>query len=515
MMKKLKKRMVKIKKSTRAFTLTELLVTIAIIAAVGSAAFFYLYNFKQVNALDQAAQGTIAAIRYAQNQAIAGDRGEKWGVHVEKDTNGKDYFAIYFGPTYSIGTTISRSPYSSGIAVKATEDVNFTQLSGTIPAKKTIVLQLASNPSINRVIIIDFTGIVTVSSNIPQWTISIADSDTNTGLFASLAVGSDGFARMSYYDLSNFSLKFTRCTNADCSAKNITTIDFQSSNPSVAFGSDGFPRISYFDDFNRDLKFARCLDADCTAKNIIIVDSAGYVGLNNSIVLGSDGFPRISYYDNTNFDLKLARCLNDDCTAKNITTIDSSGIVGLFTSLTLGSDGFARIGYYNGTNQDLKFARCTNADCATKNITTVDSGGDVGYYASMNLGSDGFARISYYDKTSGSLKFARCTDADCATRNITNVDSIGAMTYHPSSVLGPDGFVRISYYDTASGTIKFAECTNADCTAKNITTVDSIGAIPMVDFGYYSSIALGPDGFARISYYDAANQNFKFVKQNW
>src|SRR3990167_5728069 len=132
MMKKFKKRMGKIKKSIRAFTLPELLVTVALVTFIAAAGFFYLYNFKQVNALDQAAQSTVAAIRYAQNQAIAGDRGEKWGVHVEKDASDQDYFAIYFGGTFATGTTISKSPYSSGIAVKVTEEVNFTQLSGTI-----------------------------------------------------------------------------------------------------------------------------------------------------------------------------------------------------------------------------------------------------------------------------------------------------------------------------------------------------------------------------------------------
>ena len=162
MMKKFKKRMGKIKKSIRAFTLPELLVTVALVTFIAAAGFFYLYNFKQVNALDQAAQSTVAAIRYAQNQAIAGDRGEKWGVHVEKDASDQDYFAIYFGGTFATGTTISKSPYSSGIAVKVTEEVNFTQLSGTIPAKKVIILELVSNPSIKRKIVIYANGLISL-----------------------------------------------------------------------------------------------------------------------------------------------------------------------------------------------------------------------------------------------------------------------------------------------------------------------------------------------------------------
>lgn len=76
--------------------------------------------------------------------------------------------------------------------------------------------------------------------------------------------------------------------------------------PSLALGSDGFARISYFDATNNDLKFVQCTNADCSIKNTATVDSAGNVGPDTSLALGEDGFARISYYDSTNDDLKFA-----------------------------------------------------------------------------------------------------------------------------------------------------------------------------------------------------------------
>src|SRR3989344_261530 len=284
---------------------------------------------------------------------------------------------------------------------------------------------------------------------------------------------------------------------------------------SLALGSDGFARISYYDVTNADLKFVQCTNADCSTKNITTVDSTGNVGQYSSIDIGSDGFARISYYDFTNADLKFAQCTNADCSTKNITTVDSTGSVGQVTSIALGSDGFARISYRDFTNADLKFAQCTNADCSTKNIQTVDTGNVPNVHISLALGSDGFARISYAtDDGSGDyvkLNFAQCTNADCSTNNNIIVDSGGTLGVgeYNSLVLGSDGFARISYYDGTNADLKFVQCTNADCSTKNITTVDSTG-----DVGSLTSINLNSNGYARISYYDSTNSDLKFAYQD-
>ena len=198
---------------------------------------------------------------------------------------------------------------------------------------------------------------------------------------------------------------------------------------SLVIGSDGFARISYVDDTNGDLKFVRCLDAACAAKNISSIDTAGVIGEVTSLVLGSDGFGRISYYHDGNDDLKFARCTNADCTSKNIATVDSSGTVGQYTSLALGSDGFARISYYYSSGGDLRFARCTDADCAGKVIATVDSAPTVGKYTSLGLGGGDAGRISYYDEPNGNLNFAFCLDQNCSPQS-PQIDV--AQSFQPS-----------------------------------------------------------------------------------
>ncbi len=343
--------------------------------------------------------------------------------------------------------------------------------------------------------------------------ITIVDSTGDVGEYNSLALGSDGFARISYYDNTGDDLEFARCTNADCTARNLNTVDSTGDvgwrYTSIALDVNGFPRISYYDNTGDDLEYARCTNVDCSARNLRTLDSSGDIGQFSALTLDTSNFARISYYTISGGNLKYIRCLDDDCSSLNPNVIDATGDVGKYTSIALGTDGFARISYHDETNNYLKFVRCTNADCTTMSTPQqVDTSADVGkYVSSVVLGADGFARISYYDDDARDLKFIRCTDADCTTRNTAIVDSGGDVGKYSSLELGPDGFGRISYYDASNGSVKFARCLDQNCLGKVATTVDSAG-----DTGHYTSLAIGPDGFGRISYHDETLGDLKFVR---
>ncbi|MBI2450904.1 MAG: hypothetical protein HYV52_00995 [Parcubacteria group bacterium] len=339
------------------------------------------------------------------------------------------------------------------------------------------------------------------------------DEPGDIGDYNALTLGSDGLARISYYDASNNDLKYVRCTSADCVSKNITTIDSSGDvgfrYTSIAIALDGLARISYYNNTNGDLKYVQCANDDCTTKNIATIDSSGDVGQFNSLALGTDGLARISYYAVSGGNLKFLHCLNDNCSLRNTYTVDSIGDVGKYTSIVLDQNNIAMISYLDETNDDLKFTQCLNVDCSAVNNYIVDSTGDVGQFkTSIALGSDELARISYYDDTGKDLKYAQCLNISCTLKNITIVDSADQVGKYSSLRLNPaDGLARISYYDATNGAAKFARCLNDSCSQKNISTPDTTGNV-----GLYTSLAMAQDGFGQISYRDDTNQDLKFLK---
>ena len=87
---------------------------------------------------------------------------------------------------------------------------------------------------------------------------------------------------------------------------------------------------------------------------------------------------------------------------------------------------------------------------------------------------------------------------------LTTLDGSGNVGQYSSVTIGTDGLALISYYDATNGDLKVAHCSNVTCTAVTLTTVDSVGIV-----GQYSSVTIGTDGLALISYYDATNGDLK------
>jgi hypothetical protein len=202
---------------------------------------------------------------------------------------------------------------------------------------------------------------------------------------------------------------------------------------SIAIGTDGFPVISYYDGTNGYLKVAKCDNASCSTacgagSVCTTVDSSTNVGIYTSITIGTDGFPVISYQNANNGYLKVTKCGNASCSTACgsggtvCTTLDSSGSVDSQTSIILGTDGYPVIAYYDDSIGALKVAKCSNASCSSScNVPggtvclPLDNSPSVGQFASMTTGVDGFPIIAYYDSSNGDLKVAKCNNSYCTS----------------------------------------------------------------------------------------------------
>jgi len=84
------------------------------------------------------------------------------------------------------------------------------------------------------------------------------------------------------------------------------------------------------------------------------------------------------------------------------------------------------------------------------------------------------------------------------------VDATGNTGWYTSMAIGVNGFPVISYHDGTNSDLRVAACSTATCSEKTLTTVDATG-----NTGYNTSIAIGVNGFPVISYYDNTNGDLR------
>lgn len=343
-----------------------------------------------------------------------------------------------------------------------------------------------------------------------------------TGYYTSIAIGQDGLPIVSYYnDQPQGNLKVAKCGNPTCNLNNEITVLDSIGNvgqyTSIAIGSDKMPIISYYDVDHTNLKVAKCSNNSCSGDNSIITtyDTSLDVGQYTSSTIGSDGLPVISYYDNTNKDLRVIKCIDLNCSSKTISIVDSQDEVGKFTSIAIGNDNLPIVAYIDEVNHTVKTVKCGNLNCSISNvISTIGSTGTAISNISLVIGDDGLPLIAYPDNDNGGIKVTKCGNNTCSLGNSTvyalNPD-ISMNPHLPSMKIGKNKLPIMAFYNAAAGSegLYILVCGNANCSEGNEKfVIDRVG----LTTGTQNSLAIGPEGYPVISYYDHLADNLKVAK---
>ena len=340
------------------------------------------------------------------------------------------------------------------------------------------------------------------------------------GEYSSIAIGTDGFPVISYFDDRAAALKVAHCYDVACTQQpQLTFVDdtlteIEGRYSSIAIGSDGFPVISYQGNTGGNLKVAHCVDLACTLPPTVteVFTPTTTTGTFTSIAIGNNDRPVVSFKDEGG--LTVARCANAECTGSaSINVVDNSSLAtGYSTSIAIGKDGFPVISYHDLANTLLKVAKCGNSACSSvTNAVEVDATGNVAFYTALAVRNNGNPVVAYSDDGNGTLKIAECADPGCASSSTMTLLSVpgDVVGQYVDLQIGPTGKAFISHHDATAGSLLLTVCLTADCADGTITT--TLDAAPPGDAprGEYSSLALGSDNFPVMSYFDAQSGNLK------
>jgi len=350
-----------------------------------------------------------------------------------------------------------------------------------------------------------FAGLHPPASAGMGWTLEVADGAPWTGRYNSLALGPDGWPRISYLEELSGDLRYAW---RDASGWHNTTVDpYTPGSHSAGWGSSlaidaaGIPHISYVAANISEERSAWYAfwntSASSWTREFVGSMSMGFPADfgGTSIALNASGSPGVAYYHYGTGDLGYA---TRSAGSWSTEVVDTPGYTDHPPSLKLDSQGRPHVAYVTYPDWDLRHAWW---DGSAWRLETVDATGYGSYYPSLALDSSDRPRIAYEHDT-GAGRGLRYAAWDGAAWSVSDVDSVALSGGSPSLALNASDAPRIAYVRLTASELWFARWGAAGW------------RLELVDRGaaFETGLALDAADVAHISYYGAIGPAVAYLR---
>jgi len=354
---------------------------------------------------------------------------------------------------------------------------------------------------VTAVVLACLYGFSGVAVHATVWSIQTVDSGGDVGSFNSLALSSDGQPRISYFDATNFDLKYAARNGSSWNIQPVDSTGNVGLSPSLALDSSDHPHIAYGAWLGSppysDLKYAAW---NGSSWGIQTAYYGSHTGNQVSLALDSGDAPHIASYQSWPYgNLLRYTYWNGSAWSSGTPGGGGNGVIGISLGLD-GSDN-PHLSYYDYQSQGLRYL-ARNGSWASQLLDAVPYVSGTVLDTSLVVDGSGNPHISYLIGA-GVLKYAAW---DGSAWHIDTVDCTTFANWTTALALDASGDPHIVYYDDTNNDIKYAAW-DACASSWDIETVAS------VDIGEWSDLGLAVDscGNVHISYYDATNGDLKYA----
>lgn len=151
-------------KANSGFTLIELLIVITITVILASAGAINLISNRQEKDIDFTSQEIITVLRNAQDNSIAQEGGNRWGIYFNNPAgDSNDFYELFKGVSYTSSTIASKITLRSNIQFNtptsgSSSTIIFVPITGLPNASTTIKISLIGKPTSSSTIIVNTNG---------------------------------------------------------------------------------------------------------------------------------------------------------------------------------------------------------------------------------------------------------------------------------------------------------------------------------------------------------------------